>query len=469
MSFVSSIKNTVEIDSLTDNGAKTLETSNSKCVDLFFMIGASRGQDISNVFSKAYAENSELAIRILLWSRDIRQGAGERQIFRDLISYLEEHEDDVLEKIIPYMSEYGRWDDLTVFNKDKYQKLAFKQIRKALLQDENSLCAKWMPRKGSFAGKLRSYLKLDKKSYRKLLVNLTQVVEHKMCSNNWDDIDFSKLPSLASARYQNSFEKHSPKKYENYIESLKKGESKINAKSVYPYDVIQSLRFGNETVANEQWKALPNYLGDNDNAIIPMADVSGSMVNCKINKNLSALDVCISLSLYVADKQKGAFKGQVLTFSNAPRFCNVSNGSLYTKYNALVHADWGMDTNIEAAFKEILKVAIKNNIPEKDMPKILLIFSDMEFNSCISGKTIFNDMKDKFKSSGYKLPKVVFWNLKSRGGNVPVKCREDGTALISGFSPFIMKSILEAKHFNAEDIMLNTIMSHRYNIFNYTE
>ncbi|MCX7595652.1 MAG: DUF2828 domain-containing protein [Fischerella sp.] len=472
MDFKQAVENTATYGK-TANGADTLDTSMSKLVDLFFMIGASRGKDITAQFEAAYQENASLARKILFWARDVRGGAGERQTFRNLLKFIEKNHPGDVVNLIPHVPEFGRWDDLLVFESQAARDLAFFQIKEALLTKQNGLCAKWMPRQGADAVALRNYLGLTPKGYRKLLVGLTKVVEQQMCANKWTEIDYSHVPSLAAARYQKAFSRHDAAGYKAYKESLVRGEAKINAAAVYPYDVVKSLAQGDAVVAREQWKALPNYVGDQ--LILPMVDVSGSM-SCPVggNKNLKCIDVAVSLGLYLADKNTGPFKDMFLTFSSRPKI-QVLKGDILSKYNQLTTSEWGVSTNLSAAFEEVLRVGQENKVPEADMPKYILILSDMEFDDATGERvdiydydhkpvkvTAMADIEAQYMAAGYTVPKVIFWNLNARAGNVPVKYNKDGTALVSGFSPAIMKSILAAEKIAPFDIMMATISSERY-------
>ena len=233
MDFVDALR---QEDIITENGMATNSTSLNACVDLFFNIGAMRGQDKKRLiatFSSAFNEDPKRAMKLLFWARDVRGGAGERQVFKDIITYLAKGHDLALKPNLHLIAEYGRWDDLLALTGTILESDAFALIQEALVA-ENALCAKWMPRKGIIANKLRNFMKMSPKQYRKTLVNLTNVVETKMCAKDWDSIEFSKLPSVASARYQKAFWKNSPDGYGAYVESLVKGETTIKAGAVYP-------------------------------------------------------------------------------------------------------------------------------------------------------------------------------------------------------------------------------------------
>jgi hypothetical protein len=466
-------------DRLTENGMATNSSSLSAVVDLFFNIGAMRGQDKERLiatFSKAFYQDPTRAMKILFWARDVRGGAGERQIFRDIMGYLVESHPEALKGNLRLIPEFGRWDDLLVLEDTKLQEDAFNLIQKALLEDQDGLCAKWMPRKGVTAAKLRNHIGLTPKLYRKVLVSLTNVVEQLMCAKKWEDIDFSKLPSVAGARYQKAFWKNAKEQYEAYIGKLQKGEAKINAGAVYPYDITKSLRSGNADVATEQWKALPNWMEGSNEMILPMVDVSGSMnTPAGGNPNVTCMDVAISLGLYISEKNEGPFKDAFLTFSGKPEL-QVLTGSLKDRFQQLSRSEWAMNTNIEAAFKQVLDQAVKHKVSQDQMPDKILILSDMEFDQATSTISYWgrNDntaewnptaqqmIEKMYNDAGYKMPKIVYWNIQSRNGQSPVRFDKQGTALISGFSPAIMTSVIAAEEFTPVSIMDQTIMSERY-------
>lgn len=476
-SFVEAVKNQSE---RTTNGMKARVSTANKNVDLFFKIGASRGKNIVPDFTGAFVENRDYALRIAQWARDVRGGAGERKIFRDVLLNLAKTDGDACVALLRKVPELGRWDDLLIFEKDSAaEAVAFTMISDAL-NESNGLCAKWMPRKGDVAVRLRSFLGWTPKFYRKRLVELTKVVETQMCAKDWDNINFNHVPSVASARYKKAFARHTT----NYAEWAAKlvsddpevrAEVKVNAGAVYPYDVLKGLipyGYGSMTKAElnhitAQWDALPNYVDDAN--ILPLVDVSGSMT-CKAGGHdsksvVTCLDVAVSLGLYLADKNKGKFKDTFLTFSGKPDLLHL-NGNIVQKIDQMVRSKWEMNTNLNLAIQKILDVAVSGNVPAEEMPKILLILSDMQFDQCARfDDSAMQMIERKYADVGYTVPQIVFWNLNA-SDNVPVKFDKKGTALVSGFSPSIMKSVLAAdlEEFTPEAIMLKTIMSARYDI-----
>ena len=456
----------------TENGMRARKTSASAVLDFFGKAGSARGTDITKDFMSALVDNQDLAVRALLWTRDIRGGAGERSQFRNLLAKLEASDPTLAGRLMARVPELGRWDDLFAYTDPINRRKAFEMIREALTM-KNGLCAKWMPRKGSVAVELTKFLNLTPKQYRKLLVGLTQVVETQMCAKEWEAINFSHVPSVASARYQKAFGRNVGEAYGEYLRELQKAPEdrkdpkvKINAAAVYPYDVVKSVTKGNAAVANEQWKALPNYVGDA--RIMPMVDVSGSMGRLRYSSagTVQPIDVAISLGLYLSEKNTSDFKDMFLTFSGKPKL-EVLKGTLSQRVAQLEKAHWDMNTNLHAAFEEILRVAKKGKVAQADMPEMLLILSDMQFDSC----TRFDDsaqemIKRKYAEAGYEVPKIVFWNLRVSGtGNTPVRFDDKGVCHVSGFSPAIMKAILsveELEDFTPFNVMVKTLMSDRY-------
>lgn len=467
------INNYNERPARTQNGMKSRSTSASAVLDFFGKAGSSRGVDINKDFIAAYVENAELTIRALLWTRDIQAGAGERGQFRKLLAVLEKHDPRAAASLMHKIPELGRWDDMFAYTDYTNRQKAFGMIRDAL-EAGNGLCAKWMPRKGPIAVELTRFLGFTPKQYRKRIVSLTQVVETLMCGKNWSEINFSHVPSVASARYQKAFGKNAPAEYSEYINELKKPVSerkdpkvKINAKAVYPYDVVKSVIHGNEAVADEQWKALPNFL--DDSRILPMVDVSGSMGSMHYNRgSVQPIDIAISLGLYVSDRSSEAFKDLFLTFSGNPEFVHVK-GTLSQKVNQMSRANWDMNTNLHAAFDAILNLAVRNNLMTYDMPEVLLILSDMQFDSCTRWDDSAQEMiKRKFAQAGYSVPKIVFWNLREGHGktDTPVRFDARGVCHVSGFSPAIMKSILadDLEDFTPYNVMAKALMNNRYDL-----
>lgn len=467
-SFVNAIQ---EQSARTENGMKARNSSADALVDLFYNVGASRGKDIIPKFTAAFVQDKELALRIALWARDVRGGAGERQLFRNILSYLEKNDPASAERLLKKVPELGRWDDIFTVQTPALKKVAYTMVGDSL-RAGNGLAAKWTPRKGQVANEIRQFFGMSPKQYRKSLVNMTKVVETQMCAQDWDNINFSHVPSVASRIYKKAFNRHTPM-FAEYVAKLVSGDKsvKVNASAIFPHDVLKGVisTYGTRKLdkteldhVTAQWDALPNYVGNA--SILPLIDVSGSMT-CPAGKNtlVTCLDVSVGLGLYLADKNKGAFKDTFLTFSGSPELLTVK-GNIVQKIDQMVKSKWEMNTNLNAAFNKILNVAVNGSVPQEDMPKMLLILSDMQFDQCVRHDDSAMEMIErKYQAAGYQVPQVVFWNLNS-SDNVPVKSDKSGAALVSGFSPSILTSLLSAdsNEFTPRGIMCKTIMSPRY-------
>lgn len=452
-------------DGLTANGAVTRKTSGQSHLDLFAIVGAARNahDDVIKLFIKAYADDKALALRIMLWARDVRGGAGERQTFRNVLRHLAANDPIVTEKLIPFVTEYGRADDtIESLPTESYLfNVAALHIKKQI-EVGNGLFAKWCPRKGPIAIALRNAWKMTPKSYRKFIVNASNTVEQKMCAQQWNTIEFDKLPSLAGLRYQTALIRHCADKYEAFKNKLVNGEVSINAGTLFPHDIVSNIEndVGDATVLNEQWKALPNYLGDKTGNVLVMSDVSGSM-HTSISGKVTCMDVSIALGMYTSERLTGAFKDLVLTFSSNPRFVKLRGNTLEERIATFDYTNWTMTTDLQAAFKLVLDTGLTHNVSAKDMPSTIIVVSDMEFDSCCN-TTNFGAIKTQYENAGYVIPQIVFWNVNGRAGNNPVKFDANGTCMISGYSPSVLNTVLSGEEFDPMKIMFDTIGKERY-------
>jgi hypothetical protein len=279
-----------------------------------------------------------------------------------------------------------------------------------------------------------------------------------MSAGKWDEINFEHVPSRAGMLLRKAFSKRQAERYVAYLESVKKGDKKINASTLYPYEIVAKVMagYGDDTL-EAQWNALPDYVeGDDSNAMV-IADVSGSMSGVPIT-------VSISLALYIAERNKGAFHNFFMVFSGTSELIQVKGKSLKDKINHIQRSDttWGQNTNLQAAFDSILRAAVKNNVPENDMPKKLFIISDMQFDSSGANRTNFDAMKDKYARAGYVLPQVIFWNVHSTNKEAPVTLDQRGVYLVSGCSPSIFKAAINSRAINPMEMLLDVINSDRY-------
>lgn len=463
-------------DSYTENGAVTHSTTGHSVLDFFFNAPVSRNKsdkDLVAAYAKAYNEDRDLALRALLWSRDILKGAGERRLFRTCLLWLiDKHIDDAYLVMGRSMEDgIGRWDDIFVAMNTEAEEYALQLFVNALL-NKDRLAAKWAPRKGEIAHKLRSYMQLSPKDYRRLVVGLSNTVEQQMCANLWDEIEYSHVPSVAHSRYRKAFGRHSKERYVAYLNRVKDPNSseKINAKAIFPHDVIRpSMLMGygpgmsslEIQAAETQWYALPDYV-DGDESILPVIDVSGSMTSRVGPTTLvNCLDVAVTLGLYVSERLKSAFKDHFVTFSTTPKLQYVT-GSVVDRMQTICRSKWDMSTNLIGVFELILQTAKKHRLSQEDLPTKVLILSDMEFDSAVRGGTNFDTIDKMYQAAGFTRPQLVFWNIQSRSdSNFPVKQGTAGTALISGFSPAILSSVMSGE-LEPLKVVAKTLRSPRY-------
>ena len=328
--------------------------------------------------------------------------------------------------------------------------------------------AKWLPRKGALANFLRKDLKLTPKEYRKLVVGLSDTVEQKMCAKEFDSINYEHVPSVAMNMYRTAFYKNDENRFKLFIDAVTKGEKKINASALFPYDLLVALREGQNTAAiDAQWKALPDYVAGSEENFLVMADVSGSMSSYggSVKTKVTPMDVSVSLAIYLSERSEGAFKNAFLTFTSQPTM-QFLTGTLSERIRK-VKGHCGYDTNIQAAFELILNRAVQYRIPAAEMPTKIIIVSDMEFNnSCIRkpDATTLDMIISKYADAGYKCPEVIFWNVNGREKNVPAKSEMKNVGLVSGLSASVITSVLSGKVVTPRDLMEKAVCSDRYQV-----
>jgi hypothetical protein len=461
-------------DTVTTNGMVTNSTSSNYLLDMFFRMGGSRQMDESSIqtmFLNAYHENPEYALKALFYNRDIRGGQGERRSFRLMFQALCIVDPSTAIRLINYVPEYGRWDDLFVaFGTDVWESVT--DLILSSLKRGDKLCAKWMPRpnkaKAYIAKDLAKAWGLSLDDYRDLIVKHTDVVETLMCKREWTAINYNHVPSKASHQYRGAYLKHDEDRYREWLGNLTKVDekgkplAKVNAGAIFPHDVIKPyFGYGNtdtDTLIEAQWKALPEY-APKGNKVISVCDVSGSM-------NGLPLLVCLALGIYTAERNNGIFKNGFITFSERPALQILKGKTLRDKVNELHRAHWDMNTNLEAVFELLLTSAKRDNLSEEDMPDTILILSDMQFDACVRNKSnsAIDMIKRMYSEAGYNVPNVIFWNLNT-GSGIPVKYDTSGTAVVSGFSPSILKSIISG-NINPIAQMMEVLNSERYSKIN---
>ena len=470
----------------TENGAVTYKSTLSACLDLFATAGALRresDEEITLRFIRAFAEDKDIAMKLLFFARDIRGGLGERKVFRVILKWLAENETDTLRKNLCYISEYGRFDDLLVLFNTPLEKnmleIIREQIDKDLLAKESgeevSLLGKWLPSVNAsnsdtikMAKKIASFLKMDEKTYRKTLTKLRahiRIIENNLREKDYT-FDYEKQPSKAMFKYRKAFIRNDEVRYFEFINKVEKGETTLNTGTLAPYEIIAPFFKGKvdekeRASINASWNALEDFAGDEDS--IAVIDGSGSMY---CNASPIPATVALSLGFYFAERNKGAFKNHFITFSENPQLVEIKGGDLLDKIRYCASYNEVANTNIGKVFDLILDAAKNNNVSDKELPKTLYIISDMEFDCCARGSSLtnFEYAKKKYEEAGYTLPEVVFWNVASRNTQQPVTKNEAGVLLVSGCTPRLFSMISEG---NVSDntpyqFMLEVLSGERY-------
>jgi len=500
MSFINAMQNELHEDfnkSVTENGAVGYRTTGKSLLDINFAVASLRSaseDEIIERFKKAYFENKILAMKWLFFARDVRGGLGERRLFRTAMKFVADYEPEFVARVMPLISEYGRFDDMWEFlDSEKLRHVVLVYIDLQLKCDLSgwrsnkpiSLLAKWLPSVNAsstetkrYAKIIRKYLGMSERVYRKLLSDLREyidVVERKMSAKQWGDIKYEAVPSRANLIYSDAFLRNDEERRRDFLSKLESGEKKINASVLYPHDIVHKYMsnthywgVGNyDATLEAMWKALPDTVQGNGNTIV-VADGSGSMT-CSVGGGVSALDVANSLAIYFAEHSSGEFKDKYITFSSRPQLVDFSNAkTLRGKISiAMSHCEIS-NTNIEAVFNLILSTATMNRMSQEDIPANVLIISDMEFDgavcsnsSCRIDENLFKVIERKYAEAGYKLPRLVFWNVNSRTGTIPVRENDMGVALVSGFSVNICKMVMSGKT-DPYECLLETINSERY-------
>lgn len=508
--FINGIKNETN-ETLTENGAIAYKTTNSSLLDLFGCIGALRtrpSQEIINKFTKAFAEDQLLAMKMLFYARNIRGGLGERKTFRIIIKYMADYHTDIMRKNINLIPIFGRWDDLysligTELEDDMFD-LVKEQLKADIANLHNkkpiSLLAKWLKSTSGVSiesakiGKLTAKkLGMSYKQYRQTLSMLREqlnIVERNMSKDEWNKIVYREVPALAMKKYKKAFKEHNLIEFKEYIEKVKRGEETIKAATLYPYNIIEAAgletRYSHDSdwrdpakyylekwdeVLEEQWKALPNYV-EGENNIMIMADTSGSMEGRPLNS-------AIGLAIYFAERNKGAYKNKFIVFAGNPEFIELKGTNLAEKVACIPEIN-ACNTSIEKAFDLILDTAINNNLKQEDLPKALIIISDMEFDSATNElryyyrtdrkgqidkhNKLMDELRQKFFNYGYDLPKIIYWNVDSRNDVYHATCEQHNVAMISGQSTSIFKTVLKSIDEDAYEMMLNALNDPMYDV-----
>ena len=478
----------------TENGAVTNRSTGKDCLDLFATVGALRReseQEIVARFLRAYTENADLAMKILFFSRDIRGGLGERRVFRTVLRWLAENEKKSLVRNLPFVAEYGRWDDLLVLLGTPCEKETLALLKEQFKSDlaaldaegEVSLLGKWLPSVNAsneqtvqLAKKIAKAFGLSERDYRKALVKLRErirILENNLREKDYT-FDYAKQPSKAMFKYRRAFMRNDGERYGAFMERVQKGEAKLHTGTLLPYEIVEPCLYtggwwsdhcymlpmsDEEKLAlNATWAALEDFATD-ENALA-IVDTSGSMY-CQ-NSPLPA-SVALSLGLYFAERAKGPYRNHFIEFSAHPELIEIKGDTFADRLRYIASFNEVANTNIEAVFDLILDAAVNNDLPQSELPAKLYIISDMEFDACVSGSKFsnFENAKRKFARHGYALPQLVFWNVASRNRQQPVTVNDRGVALVSGCSPRIFSMAMEGE-LDPWAYMLSVIDTERY-------
>ncbi len=461
---------------LTENGAVTLATTLSDCLDLFATVGALRresDQEITARFMRAFSENKDIAMKLLFFARDVRGGLGERRVFRVILQWLAENAPESLRKNLAYIAEYGRFDDLLVLIGTPLERDMLETVRAQLEKDlsaldaggEVSLLGKWLPSVNAsnqntvrMAKKIARALGMEDAAYRKMLTRLRahiRIIENSLREKDYT-FDYAKQPSKAMFKYRGAFLRNDGERYRAFIEKVSSGGATMHADTLSPYELVEPyltfnwksgsymrlLTAEEKGVLNTTWDSLPHF-GGSDNALA-VIDTSGSMYYD--GKPLPAA-VALSLGLYFAEHNTGHFKNHFIEFSARPKLIEMKGETFADRLRYVASFSEVANTNLEAVFDLILKAAVKNGLPQSELPTTLILISDMEFDACVdhASQTNFERAKEKFAACGYRLPEIVFWNVASRNRQQPVSKNEQGVALVSGCTPRLFSMIAGGK------------------------
>lgn len=467
----------------TENGAATLCSTKSDCLDLFATVGALRRQEdreIIDRFARAYCEDPNLAMKTLFFARDIRGGLGERRVFRTVLRWLAKNKTESVKKNLIYIAEYGRWDDLLVLLGTPLQQSAVDCLHTKLEADlaalenggEVSLLAKWLPSVNTSNQETVRMGKLLAKAfgmtdaqYRKTLAKLRahiRILENNLREKDYS-FDYSKQPSRAMLKYRKAFLRNDAKRYQNYLNAVSCAGATLHTGTLTPYDIVAPL-FRNG-VSDEElpaldttWNAQEDFAGG-ENALV-VVNGSGSMY-CGTDPLPAA--VAESLAIYFAERNTGAFKDHFITFSMHPQLVKIKGENIYEKLRYCTSFNECANTDLQAVFELILNTAVKYHLPQEELPSKLYIITDMEFDCCTERSKLsnFKYARKLFASAGYKLPEVIFWNVDSRNRQQPVEQNEQGVTLVSGSSPQIF-GLIKGGILDPYSFMLQTLRSERY-------
>ena len=474
--FANAMKNESR-KTFTENGATAYNSTGEACLDLFSTIGALRNRpevEVESLFAEAFKEDKLLATKILFYARDIREGCGERKVFRDLIKYLANNHAEAILPNLDLIGVYGRYDDLYELIGTPVENAMWKAMKTQFEEDVQnykkgnaiSLLAKWIktPDASSKATRELGIKTANKLGYsvydfKRILRKLRKhigIVESYMSAGEWDKITYSEVPSRAMNIYRNAFMRHDEDRFAEFNNKAVNGEVKINSSTLYPYDIVEKVLRGQyDKTLEAQWRQLPNYVDEGTNAIV-VADVSGSMMG-------RPMATSIGLGMYFAERNIGAYHNLFMTFSSTSDIVTLNGETLMQKVQFMHNADWGGSTNLKMAFERVLDIAVTNHIPQEEMVKSIIVISDIEIDFCGDRDWSFYDaMKRKFTEAGYDIPNIVFWNVNSRNNVFHADSNKKGVQLCSGQSTTTFKQLMQCIGMTPVEMMMKVINSERY-------
>ena len=451
----------------TENGAATHVSSGSDCLDLFATVGALRRESDAEIlrrFARAFAEDADLAVKLLFFARDIRGGLGERRVFRVVLRRLADERPETVRKNLPYVAEFGRYDDLLVLlgtrcGEDALAllKTQFEKDLAALDAGEDvSLLGKWLPSVNAsnletvrLGKKVARAFGMRESAYRKALVSLRakiRILENDLRLREYG-FDYAKQPSRAMFKYRKAFLRNDGERYRRFMNQVVRGEVRLHADNVCPYELVapwlgysgmKTICAEEKEALNATWASLPDFGGE-ENALA-VIDTSGSMY---MDADPCPAAVALSLGLYFAERNRGAFRNCFIEFSRTPALIELKGETFADRLAYAASFSRIANTDLEAVFDAILRAAVRGNVPAEELPAKLVIISDMEFDACVknSSLTNFENAKAKYEAHGYRLPEIVFWNVASRHRQQPVAKNEQGVCLVSGATPRLFSMI----------------------------
>lgn len=471
----------------TENGAIGYKTTGKALLDMNFKISSYRNlseDEIIKDFDNAFDEGPEMALKFLFYVRDVRGGVGERRLFRVIMRHLVDDMPETAMALAKIVPEYGRWDDIVdlidTYIGDRVisqiiEPQIFKDLRNMINDDSVSILAKWMPSENASsklsrkrAIKIARQMGLSMRSYGNMLSTLRgyiDVVEVKMSANKWNKINYEKVPSQANILYKDAFLRQDKVRRREYLYALEKGEAKINSSTLFPHEITYKYTniLSTDATLEAMWKSLPDYVKGDSNTLV-VRDGSGSMTWTAIAKtDVKPRHIADALTIYFANRASGEFKNAFITFSSSPQIVKISGKSLRKDLDILSKYDECSNTNIKAVFELILKTAKENKMKQEDLPKNILVLSDMEFDSGTRNIPLMSEVAQLYAESGYELPKLCYWNICSRSNAIPVKENKNGVVLVSGFSPAVIKMVLSAK-LDPYEALVETLNGERYDL-----